>query len=258
MSGYAALSSFYDRLMGDVDYTARAGYLLSLMERHRPDKPPALVLDLACGSASLSLELIARGVEVIGVDGSGEMLAVAADKARQARVGESSLLLRCQDMRELDLYGTVDTAVCALDSFNHLCRTADLAEVLRRLRLFIEPDGLLLFDVNTPYKHRQALADNVFVFEQEDFVCVWRNRLIDRTAEVDMQLDFFVQNGETTYERFTDFVRERAYAESTWRRLLADAGFDTLAVYDDGTVQPPRPDSERLTLVARRLPDESP
>ena len=131
MSGYGLFSSFYDRLMSDMDYEGRAAYLLSLFARFRPEKPPDTLLDLACGSGGLSLPLAARGIDVIGVDGSDEMLARAREKADQAGM---SLLLLCQDMRELDLYGTVDGAVCVLDSLNHLCRTDDLAEAFRRLR----------------------------------------------------------------------------------------------------------------------------
>lgn len=166
--------------------------------------------------------------EVIGVDGSEDMLALAGEKA--ARAGRSLLFLR-QDMRCLDLYGTVEGAVCVLDSLNHLLRTADIRAVLRRLRLFLEPGGLFVFDVNTPYKHRVVLGDNAFVLEDEDVVCVWRNRYIPRTCEVAMTLDFFVPAGEGRYDRLTDEVRERAYAGTTLRRLLEEEGFETLAVY---------------------------
>lgn len=251
MSGYGLFSSFYDRLMSDMDYEGRAAYLLSLFARFRPEKPPDTLLDLACGSGGLSLPLAARGIDVIGVDGSDEMLARAREKADQAGM---SLLLLCQDMRELDLYGTVDGAVCVLDSLNHLCRTDDLAEVFRRLRLFIEPGGLFVFDVNTPYKHREILGDNAFVFEEEDFLCIWRNRLIEHTCEVDMQLDFFVAEDESggLCRRFTDTVRERAYTERTLRRLLDGAGFDTLAVYGDMTTDALPADGERAVYVARR------
>ncbi|HIW73596.1 MAG TPA: class I SAM-dependent methyltransferase [Firmicutes bacterium] len=251
MSGYGLFSSFYDRLMSDVDYDGRAAYLLSLFARFRPEKPPAALLDLACGSGGVTLPLAAGGVEMIGVDGSEEMLAKARQKAD--RQGLRPLFL-CQDMRELDLYGTVDGAVCTLDSLNHLCRTADLREVFRRLRLFIEPGGLFLFDVNTPYKHRKVLADNAFVYEEDDFLCVWRNRLLERTCEVDMQLDFFVAQDKRggCCLRLTDTVRERAYSERTLRRLLAEEGFETLAVYADGTQEPPREDTERTVYAARR------
>jgi ubiquinone/menaquinone biosynthesis C-methylase UbiE len=252
MSGYTSFSQFYDRLMEDVDYDARAGYLLSLFHKHRSEKPPNTLLDLACGSGSLSLGLIAQGVDIIGVDSSEDMLAVASDKAQKAGVG---LMLLCQDMRELDLYGTVSGAVCALDSLNHLCQIDDIREVFRRLHLFIEPGGLLIFDVNTIYKHRKVLGNNAFVFEERDFICVWRNHLIARTVEVDMQLDFFVEKGEH-YTRLTDSVRERAYSQQTLSRLLHQAGFETLGVYGDMTVEPPKEESERLVFVARRSSNE--
>ena len=246
MSGYGVLSAFYDRLMADNAYEQRADYLLPLMAKHgRPH--PEMLLDLACGSGNLTIPLAQRGVEMIGVDGSADMLAEAQAKPTTA---QTPVLYLQQDMRELDLYGTVSGAVCAMDGLNHLCRTADLAVVMQRLGLFIEPDGLLIFDANTPYKHRQVLGDNAFVFEEEDFLCVWRNHLLSRTCEVDMQLDFFVDNGDG-YDRYEDHIRERAYSLSTWHRLLQEAGFELLAVYGDMTTEPPGDEEERWVLVAQ-------
>jgi cyclopropane fatty-acyl-phospholipid synthase-like methyltransferase len=207
-----------------------------------------MLLDLACGSGSLSVELAKRGVDMIGVDGSEEMLMAASDKS--AKAGTPMMLL-CQDMRELDLYGTVNGAVCILDSLNHLCRTGDLAEVFKRLFLFVEPGGLFIFDLNTIYKHRYVLGDNPFVFEEEDFLCIWRNRFMERTAEADMQLDFFVKENDG-YNRLTDHVRERAYSQRTINRLLDESGFKTLAVYDDMSTEPVMQNSERMVFVARR------
>lgn len=248
MNGYEDFSAFYDRLTTDVDYPARAAYLLELFARHGRGTVKT-VLDLACGSGSFSVELARRGLEVIGVDGSSGMLAKAMEKA--ADLPEPILFLE-QDMRCLDLYGTVDAAVCVLDSLNHLLKTEDIRQVFRRLRLFVEPGGLLVFDVNTPYKHREVLGDNAFVFEEDDFLCVWRNRLLHRTCEVDMLLDFFVPNQRTgTYERLTDTVRERAYAEGTLRRLLQETGWETLMVYEDLAWTPPSKTCQRMVFVAR-------
>lgn len=245
MSGYGDFAAFYDALTADVDYAAWADYLLSVFDRHGGER--GQLLDLACGSGSLALELTARGVDVIGVDGSQDMLAIAREKAEDE--GESVMFL-CQDMRELDLYGTVDGAVCMLDSLSHVCETAEVGEILRRLGLFIAPDGLLVFDVNTPHKHRAVLGDNAFVFEEDEFLCVWRNAFSDARCEVSMRLDFFLKE-DGAYTRYTDEVRERAYSMTSWKKLLTEAGFDLLAVYGEREFEPPTENAERWVFVAR-------
>lgn len=245
MSGYGDFAAFYDALTEDVDYAAWADYLLAVFSRH--GGTPATVLDLACGSGSLAMELCDRGLEVIGVDGSADMLAIAREKAAEEG---ADILYLCQDMRQLDLYGTVDGAVCMLDSLSHILSTADLAEIFRRLGLFIAPDGLLIFDVNTPHKHAVTLGDNAFVFEEEEFMCVWRNRYLPARQEVAMELDFFLEE-EGVYRRYTDRVRERAYSLPTWKKLLEAAGFDLLAVYGERDFETPAADADRWVLVAR-------
>ncbi len=250
MNDYATLAEFYDRLTTDVNYAARADYLLGLFAHHGGRRPQTL-LDLGCGSGSLTLELARQGVDVIGADISEEMLAVAGEKLREN--GLSALLLH-QDMRTLDLYGTVEGAVCCLDALNHLDGTQDIRDTFRRLHLFIEPGGLLIFDVNTPYKHRTVLGDNSFVFEEDGLICVWRNRLIDRTCAADIALDFFVEGEDGRYDRLEDHVRERAYSEATLRRLLTETGFEWLATYGDMTRKPPAPEEQRWIFVARRIP----
>ena len=242
MNSYQGLAAYYDRLM-QTDYAARADYLLSLFKLH--GAAPRSLLDLACGSGQLTAELAARGLDMTGVDASAEMLSLATE-----RVPEEVLLL-CQPMQALDLYDTVDGCVCTMDGFNHLIRTADIAATLMRLRLFIAPGGLLIFDVNTPYKHRVLLGDRDFVLEDDGLLCAWQNRCTPRTGEVRMTLDFFEEQPDGTYIRTGDEIRERAYTLPTWRRLLADAGFETVAVYDDMTAAPATDDAERWVIVAR-------
>ena len=246
MNGYGSFAAFYDALTEDVDYAAWADYLLAAFTRHGGCADT--VLDLCCGSGSLSLELAQRGCDVIGVDGSADMLAVAREKAAEE---ERDILFLCQDIRQLDLYGTVDGAVCMLDSLSHILHTEDLREIFRRLGLFIAPDGLLVFDVNTPYKHAHILGDNAFVYEQDEFVCTWRNRYLPATHEVEMNLDFFLEEEDGTYTRHTDTVRERAYSLQTWKNLLTEAGFDLLDVYDERQFTAPGEDAQRWVLVAR-------
>ena len=242
MSGYRSFATFYDILMQDVDYAARADYLLQLFARH--GGAAQSLLDVACGTGRLSVQLAQRGVDVIGIDGSEDMLSLA----RQNAPGQ---MFVCQDMQALDLYGTAQGAVCVLDSVNHLCQTAQLEAFFRRLRLFVEPGGLFIFDVNTPYKHRCVLGDNAFVFDLPELTCVWQNHLLSRGDVVDMRLDFFVEQPDGRYERYCDAVRERAYSDKTMQKLLRDCGWQVLAVYDDMSFDAPAAESERVVYVVR-------
>ena len=245
MNEYRDFAAFYDSLTGDVDYAAWAEYILSLLRLHGGDSRQ--MLDLACGSGSLSVELAGRGADMVAVDGSADMLAIAREKAADAG---ADILFLCQDMRELDLYGTVDSAVCMLDSLSHLLTTDGLAAVFRRLGLFIAPGGLLVFDVNTPHKHAVTLGNNAFVFETDELMCVWRNTYEKARRQVTMRLDFFLEDGDV-YRRYTDEVRERAYSMGTWKRLLEEAGFTLLGVYGERSPQPPEENADRWVFVAR-------
>lgn len=245
MSGYSSLAMVYDRLM-EVDYSERAEYLLSLFSLHGGKY--GTLLDLACGSGSLTLELARRGCDMVAVDGSEDMLSAAREKAA---VQDANVLWLCQDMTELDLYGTVEGAVCTLDSLNHLPSAAAIEKTLCRLSLFVEPKGLFIFDVNTPYKHREVLGDNAFVYEEEEFLCAWRNRYTARDNKVTMWLDIFAQQEDGSYERYEDEITERAYSLKKWETMLKAAQFTPLAVYGDMTTAAPEKEEQRWVIVAR-------
>ena len=131
MSCYDALAPWYDSLTGDVPYGAIADYYESVF---RSDGGTfRLLLDLCCGTGSMTWELAGRGYEMIAADRSVDMLMQAQAKKVPCAVPP---LFLCQAAEELDLYGTVDAAVCCLDGFNYI--PADtLPEVFRRLHLFI-------------------------------------------------------------------------------------------------------------------------
>ena len=188
------------------------------------------------------------GYDVIGVDGSYEMLGEAMEKRAQS--GRDILYL-AQDMTELDLFGTVGAVVSSLDSLNHLTRYADFDRAVGRAALFLEPGGVMAFDVNTPYKHRQVLADNTFVYDTDEIFCVWQN-----TADGDltrMDLDLFVRQEDGAYIRMEDHFSERAYSREEIEASLIRHGMEVIGVYDAWTFDPPRPDSERLVFVARMV-----
>ena len=151
---YEFLAGCYDRFTADVDYPRWADYI----EKHfaRSALPIRTVLDLACGTGSLTAELAARGYEMIGADCSEEMLSVAAEKCRSA--GPVEPIFLHQAMEDLDLYGTIDACVCCLDSVNYVTRPRTLARAFRGVHTFLMPGGLFLFDVNTPDKLRAWTA----------------------------------------------------------------------------------------------------
>lgn len=245
---YGVFADYYDALTRNVAYEKRADYLCRLCKDlgHEPGE----ALDLACGTGSLTLALAERGWDIYGVDASPEMLSAAQQKAAQAG---KSLLFLCQRMESLDLYGTVNTVVCALDSINHLTELAQVQAAFDRVSLFLEPGGYFLFDVNTVYKHRKVLAEQVFVYDTDEVYCVWQNRYDPAQGRemVEISLDFFERRG-AAYVRSSERFWERAYSVEEIRACLERAGMTLLHCYGDGTMEPPAEDCQRLMLVARK------
>ena len=174
------------------------------------------------------------------------MLSEAMQSASEE--GLDILFLR-QKMQSIDLYGTINTCVCTLDSINHLTKIEDVAKTFDRVGLFMDDDGLFIFDVNTVYKHKNVLADNTFVYENDSVFCVWQNTPEDDN-KVKIDLDFFEEeNG--VYYRSSESFSERAYTDDEIRKMLTDAGFEVEAVYGDLTLESPKADEQRVIYVAR-------
>ena len=246
MSGYGNFASVYDQLITGVDYRQIGEYFDACIRKAGGRK--GILLDLGCGTGSLSMVMDELGYDVIGVDGSYEMLGEAMEKRAQS--GRDILYL-AQDMTELALCGTGGAVVSSLDSLNHLTRSADFDRAVGRAALFLEPGGVMAFDVNTPYKHRQVLADNTFVYDTDEVYCVWQN-----TADGDltrMDLDLFVRQEDGAYIRMEDHFSERAYSREEIEASLIRHGMEITGVYDAWTFDPPKPDSERLVFVARMV-----
>ncbi len=244
MASYVSFAKFYDGLMEDANYKERCGYILELMKRHKHDM--GITLDLACGTGSMTRQLALNGVDVYGVDASGEMLSEAMQKS--AEDGLDILYLK-QKMQNLNLYGTINTCVCTLDSINHLTDINDVEKTFDRVGLFMDNDGIFMFDVNTIYKHQNVLADNTFVFENEKVFCVWQNSL-EKNDVVKISLDFFEEENGVYYRSSESFC-ERAYSDAKIREMLKNAGFETEAVYGDLSFDEPSETEQRVIYVAR-------
>ena len=196
MTAYGPLAAVYDRLTGDVGYERRADYIQRLFGKSRI--PVHTVLDLACGTGTMTAILTERGYELIAVDASPDMLAQAREKAAEVP-GEPPVFLN-QDMPKLDLYGTVDAAICCLDSLNYLTSPKDVQRTFQRLHLFIAPGGLLVFDVSSAAKLR-ALDGQVFLDETEDVYCVWRAEFEKRSQTCGYWMDIFTRRPDGAWDR---------------------------------------------------------
>lgn len=245
---YGVFSEFYDALTANVSYDTVSQVLSSLLTRY--GKSRGLLLDLACGTGSVSVRLAKKGYEVIGVDLSPEMLSEAQNKAYSA--GQNILFL-CQDMTALDLYGTVDAAVCTLDGLCHLPNEESVFAALQKVSLFMNPGGVFLFDVNSVYKHRAVLGNNTFVYDTDDVYCVWQNTLLSDGVTVQMDLDFFEPISDAgDYVRQSERFTERAYPRETLEAMLKKAGFTVLDVFDGYSEKPAHDTSERLLFAVRK------
>ena len=244
---YNSFAKYYDILMSDVDYSARTDYILSLFDKF--GGRPTRLLDLACGSGEFSNEFARRGISVTGVDISEEMLCIAQEKTEKQG---NSILYICQPAQNLELCGRVDGPVCLLDSLNHITNYGELCEVFIKVSQFSEKNSLFIFDMNTPYKHSEVLADNTFVIEDEDVYCVWQNFLSDDGCTTDIILDFFEKDNDK-YIRNSECFSERAYSEEEIVFALENAGFCVEAVLGDISDKAPKIDEERMFFVARKV-----
>ncbi len=244
---YNDFAYVYDGLMSDVDYPSRTKYLLKLFKKF--DRKPTLLLDVACGTGGFSLEFAKKGVEVIGTDMSEDMLAIAREKTAEEGL---DILYLCQSAEELDLYGTVDGAVCCMDSINHITDPKTLKTAFEKISLFLEPERLFIFDVNTLYKQEKILANNTFVLDEEDVYCVWQNEFDPEHKITNISLDFFTKEDDI-YVRSGEEFSEKAYTNEELGVLLQNAGFKIEAIFGDMSETPPADTEERIFYICRKL-----
>lgn len=243
---YDIFSRYYDLLTDDVDYESRTGHLLKLFNKY--DRTPSLLLDVGCGTGGFSLEFAKNGIDVIGADPSFGMLSIAKEKAENEGL---NILFLNQSGQTLDLYGTVDGAVCCLDTVNHIICKRELQRFFNRVSLFLEPCRLFIFDVNTLYKHRCVLGDNTFVFDTDEVYCVWQNSFDKRSGITDIRLDFF-ENDNGAYIRSTEEFSERVYSREELEEMLERAGMSVIACLGENTLSKPAETAQRCVIIARK------
>ena len=248
MDAYTSFAKVYDMFMDDVPYEAWADYIGGLLAEH--GILDGLVLDLGCGTGSMTEALAARGYDMIGVDSSSEMLDIAARK--RGRSGSDILYLQ-QDMCGLELYGTVGAVVSVCDCVNYVTEESELIEVFRLVNNYLDPGGIFVFDFNTEYKYKAILGEQTIAEDREDGSFIWDNYYDEEEKINAYELTLFIRDKvhEGLYRKYKETHFQRAYTLREMKGILERAGLAFIAAYDAYEKRPPHEESERICMVAR-------
>lgn len=245
MEAYSALAPYYDEFNRDVPYDGILQFYKKLFVR--AGVSPQLVLDLACGTGSMSIRLAEAGYEVIAADASSQMLSIA--HSRPVAEGAIPPIYLCQRMEQLDLYGTIDAAVCCLDGVGYVTNPQTLSRAFSRVRLFMNPGGVFIFDINSAYRLRH-LHEMAFTRECDRAFCVYQADFSEKTQILTYTLDLFEREGRL-YRRSTEYHQERAYEVKDLSTMLLKAGFSSVEQFGDCRETAPEPEEGRIFFLAK-------
>lgn len=245
MESYTDFAYIYDNLIGQ-DYEKWADYIEQIFNVN--DKSPKLVLDLGCGTGSLTNILAKRGYDMIGVDMSIDMLNVAREKAIEENL---DILYLCQDIREFELYGTVDAIICTLDVLNYITEPAELEQIFALVKNYLNPDGIFIFDINTEHKLKTVLGNNTFVNDENGVFYTWENEYNNEISN--QYLTFFAEDENGMYHRFDENHIQRAYKTTELKEMLNKNGMDFNAEYKVLTFEKADDLCEKTVIVSKCL-----
>jgi ubiquinone/menaquinone biosynthesis C-methylase UbiE len=246
MEAYGEFAKVYDIFQDNINYKEWADYIKERLTGY--GITDGLVLELGCGTGTVTELLADAGYDMIGVDNSEEMLAEAIEKKIES--GHDILYLQ-QDMQEFELYGTVRAIVSVCDSMNYITEDEELQQVFRLVNNYLDPGGIFIFDMNTVYKYEKLLGDTTIAENREEGSFIWENTYDPETGINEYQLALFIPREDGLYEKSEEFHYQKAYRQETITEMIEKAGMKLLAVYDAYTLNAPTPESERLTFIAR-------
>lgn len=253
MHEYSSFAEVYDMFMDNVPYDEWAEYIKGILKQNRIDK--GIILELGCGTGSMTRRLAADGYDMIGIDYSEEMLAIA----RENEDDNSGILYLCQDMREFELYGTVAAVFCVCGTMNYITSEEDMLKVFRLVNNYLDPEGIFIFDLDTPYEYREVLGDNTIAENRVDGAFIWENSYYDDEMINEINLSLFIRDEDdrvdtqeyTLYRKYEETHYRRAYTIETVKRLIEEAGMEWIAAYDAESKKEPTDTSERIYVIAR-------
>lgn len=244
---YQSFARVYDMFMNDVPYAEWADYVQELLDEY--GVKDGLVLELGCGTGSLTEILSARGYDMIGVDNSADMLEIALDKKMES--GQDILYL-LQDMRGFELYGTVRAVISICDSMNYITEEEELLTVFKLVNNYLDPGGVFVFDLNTLYKYREILGECTIAENRENGSFIWDNYFDEEDDINEYDLTLFIPEGDDgLFRKYEETHYQRGYELDTIKELLEKAGMVYVTAYDAFTKEPPKEDSERIYVIAK-------
>lgn len=246
MEAYTSFAVVYDTFMDNVPYEEWGEYLHGLLLEYGVED--GLVLDLGCGTGTMTEILASKGYDMTGVDFSEEMLDIAMQK--RTKSGHDILYLM-QDMREFELYGTIRAVVSVCDSMNYIMSEEDLRQVFSLVNNYLDPGGIFIFDMNTRYKYEELLGDNSFCETREDSSFIWENYYDPEEQVNQYDLTLFIKEEDDLFRRYEETHFQRAYEIETVRKLIEEAGMKWEGVFDVETGKEPTACSERIYIIAR-------
>lgn len=242
---YSDFAYVYDKLMYDVDYKKWADYIESIFKKY--NKNPSLVLDLACGTGSFTVEMAKRGYDMIGIDLSVDMLNCAMEKSSDLK----NILYLNQDMVNFELYGTVDVIVLLMDSLNYILHKRDVKKLFKNVHNYLNPGGLFIFDINTPFKFKNILKNNVFYDVSDDITYIWQNYFENKTNVCEFDLTIFTKE-DGMYKRMDEVHLERCYEISDLKKMISERGLKLLNIYDDLKLSKAPSNARRVFFVCKK------
>ena len=247
MEAYSSFAAVYDTFMDNIPYGEWAEYLISLLKEYEVED--GLILDMGCGTGSMTELLAEAGYDMIGIDNSEEMLEIAMEKRAESGF---DILYLLQDMREFELYGTVKAIVSICDSVNYITEEEELEEVFRLVNNYLDPKGVFIFDFNTVYKYQEIMGDQTIAEDREDCSFIWNNYYYEDEQINEYELSLFIREEDSDlYRKYQETHFQKAYDLETIQRLIEKSGLEYITAYDAFTKSVPTETSERIYVIAR-------
>ncbi|MCR5823200.1 MAG: class I SAM-dependent methyltransferase [Lachnospiraceae bacterium] len=253
MDKYTGFSTCYEKFMDNIPYDKWTEYIVFLLRKYGVED--GLVCELGCGTGSITRRLAKAGYDMIGIDESSDMLEVAMYDHMDENAG---ILFLNQDMREMELYGTVKAFVCVCDSMNYLLKEEDLVKTFKLANNYLEARGVFIFDMKTEYEFGVKMGNRTIVDNREDGTLIWENRYDPQKKEnrYDITVYDLLQDEDGIYERIDETHIQRAYDTEKVKALIEEAGLEFVAAFDAFTMEAPKTDSERVYYIAREKRQE--